>query len=152
MFYLDIKEFINKVCQEIKYEPVRKGISEELTSHIQDIKEEYINKGIKEKVAEERAVSQMGIAEDIGKKLNKIHKPKLDWKLLLLIIALIGFGLFVAVIKQETMNNHNLGHTILYMLIGIILSIGVYFYDYKNKKSFINNIYNCNDFNGYSYV
>ena len=64
---MDIKEFINKVCQEIKYEPVRKGISEELTSHIQDIKEEYINKGIQEKEAEEKAVAQMGIAEDIGR-------------------------------------------------------------------------------------
>ena len=63
---MDIKEFINKVCQEIKYEPVKKGISEELTSHIQDIKEEYINKGIQEKEAEEKAVSQMGIAEDIN--------------------------------------------------------------------------------------
>lgn len=131
---MDIKEFISKVCEEIKYEPVRKGISEELTSHIQDIKEEYISKGIQEKEAEEKAVSQMGVAEDIGKKLNKIHKPKLDWKLLLLITALMGFGVFVAVLKQETMNNHNLGHTIVYMLFGIILSIGVYFYDYKKLK------------------
>lgn len=136
---MDIKEFINKVCQEIKYEPVRKGISEELTSHIQVIKEEYINKGIQEKEAEEKAVAQMGIAEDIGRNLNKIHKPKLDWKLLILIIALMGFGVFISVIKQETMNNYNLGNTIVYMILGIVLSIGVYFYDYKKlrKYSFI---------------
>lgn len=131
---MDIKEFINKVCKEIKYEPVRKGISEELTSHIQDLKEEYLNNGINEQEAEQKAVSQMGIAEDIGKKLNKIHKPKLDWKLLLLIIALMGFGVFVAIIKQSTMNNNNLGRTIAYMMLGIILSIGVYFYDYRNLK------------------
>lgn len=30
VFYLDIKEFLNKVCKEIKYEPARKGISEEI--------------------------------------------------------------------------------------------------------------------------
>lgn len=131
---MDIKEFINNVCKEIKYEPVRKEISEELTSHIQDIKEEYLNKGINEQEAEQKAVSQMGIAEDIGKKLNKIHKPKLDWKLLLLIIALMGFGVFVAIIKQSTMNNNNLGRTIAYMMFGIILSIGVYFYDYRKLK------------------
>ena len=131
---MDIKEFINSVCKEIKYEPVRKGISEELTSHIQDKKEEYINNGINEQEAEQKAVSQMGVAEEIGKNLNKIHKPKLDWKLLLLIIALMGFGIFVAVIKQATMNNNNLGRTIAYMILGIILSIGVYFYDYKKLK------------------
>ena len=76
---MDIKEFINKVCQEIKYEPVKKGISEELTSHIQDIKEEYINKGIQEKEAEEKAVSQMGIAEDIGRNGDDTHHhPRIE--------------------------------------------------------------------------
>ena len=131
---MDTKEFINEVCKEIQYEPVRKGISEELTSHIQDLKEEYLDKGINEQEAEQKAVSQMGIAEEIGKKLNKIHKPKLDWKLLLLILALMGFGVFVAIIKQSTMNSNNLGRTIAYMMFGIILSIGVYFYDYRKLK------------------
>ena len=138
---MDIKEFINKVCQEIKYEPVKKGISEELTSHIQDIKEEYINKGIQEKEAEEKAVSQMGIAEDIGRNLNKIHKPKLDWKLLILIIALMGFGIFVSVIKQETIDNNNLGNVVIYTLLGIVISIGVYFFDYKKLKKHSLKIY-----------
>lgn len=133
---MDTKEFINEVCKEIQYEPVRKGISEELTSHIQDLKEEYLNKGINEQEAEQKAVSQMGIAEEIGKKLNKIHKPKLEWKLLLLIIALMGFGVFVAIIKQSTMNSNNLGRIIVYMVFGIILSIGVYFYDYSKLKKY----------------
>ena len=133
MFYLDIKEFIDKVCKEINYEPVRKGISEELTSHIQDLKEEYLNKGISGQEAEQKAVYQMGIPKDIGKKLNKIHKPKLDWKLLFLIIALMGFGVFVEIIKQSTINN-NLWRTIAYMMFGIILSIGVYFWDYRKLR------------------
>ena len=41
MFYLDIKGFLNNVCQEIKYKPIRKGIADELENHIQEIKEEY---------------------------------------------------------------------------------------------------------------
>ena len=51
MFYLDIKNFLDKVCGEIKYRPVRKGICEELKSHIQEIEEEYTNKGIPENEA-----------------------------------------------------------------------------------------------------
>ena len=98
---MDIKNFLDKVCGEIKYRPVRKGISEELKSHIQEIKEEYTNKGIPENEAEEKAVSQMGVPEEIGRKLNKIHKPKLDWKLLLLMVILMGFGVFVAILKQQ---------------------------------------------------
>lgn len=68
---MDIKEFINKVCQEIKYEPVKKGISEELTSHIQDIKEEYINKGIQEKEAERKSCFSNGNSRRYRKKFKQ---------------------------------------------------------------------------------
>ena len=57
---MDIKHFLDKVCNEIKYEPVRPGISEELKLHIQEIKEDYQNQGMEEKEAEKKAVSQMG--------------------------------------------------------------------------------------------
>lgn len=138
---MDIKGFLNNVCQEIKYEPIRKGIAEELENHIQEIKDGYIADGMKELKAEEKAVFQMGIAEEIGKKLNKIHRPKLDWKLLLLIIILMGFGMFVAILRQSLMNNNYVESTITYMLIGIILGIGIYFFDYKKLKKYSNVIY-----------
>ena len=138
---MDIKNFLDKVCGEIKYRPVRKGICEELKSHIQEIKEEYTNKGIPENEAEEKAVFQMGVPEEIGRKLNKIHKPKLDWKLLLLMVILMGFGVFVAILKQPIMNENYIGSTIIYMTIGVILSIGIYFFDYKLLKKYSTVIY-----------
>ncbi len=138
---MDIKHFLNKVCDEIKYEPVKSSISEELKLHIEEIKEDYQNQGMEEKEAEEKAVSQMGVAEEIGKKLNKIHKPKLDWKLLVLVAILMGFGLIVAILKQPTMNDDYIESTIIYMIIGIILSIVVYFFDYRKMKKYSNVIY-----------
>ena len=138
---MDIKHFLDKVCNEIKYKPVRTGISEELKLHIQEIKEDYQNQGMEEKKAEEKAVSQMGEAEEIGRKLNKIHKPKLDWKLLLLIIILMGFGIVVAVLKEPTMKGYCIESTIIYMILGIILSIGIYFFDYRKIKNYSNIIY-----------
>ena len=138
---MDIKNFLDKVCGEIKYRPVRKGICEELKSHIQEIKEEYTNKGIPENEAEEKAVLQMGVPEEIGKKLNKIHKPKLDWKLLLMMAILMGFGVFVAILKQKNTNDNYIQSTIIYMIIGTILSIGIYFFDYKLLKKYSTVIY-----------
>ena len=138
---MDIKNFLDKVCGEIKYRPVRKGICEELKSHIQEIKEEYTNKGIPENEAEEKAVLQMGAPEEIGKKLNKIHKPKLDWKLLLMMAILMGFGVFVAILKQKNTNDNYIQSTIIYMIIGTILSIGIYFFDYKLLKKYSTTIY-----------
>ena len=138
---MDIKNFLDKVCGEIKYRPVRKGICEELKSHIQEIEEEYTNKGIPENEAEEKAVLQMGAPEEIGRKLNKIHKPKLDWKLLLLMAILMGFGVFVAILKQKNTNDNYIQSTIIYMIIGTILSIGIYFFDYKLLKKYSTVIY-----------
>lgn len=138
---MDIKHFLDKVCNEIKYEPVKLGISEELKLHIQEIKEDYQNQGMEEEKAEEKAVSQMGEAEEIGRKLNKVHKPKLDWQLLLLIIILMIFGIVVAILKEPTMNDSYLESTIIYMILGIILSIGIYFFDYRKIKNYSNIIY-----------
>ncbi len=42
---MDTKDnFLNKVCQEIKYKPARRGIAEELELHIEDIKEDFEGK------------------------------------------------------------------------------------------------------------
>lgn len=141
---MDTKDnFLNKVCQEIKYKPARRGIAEELELHIEDIKEDYLKSGIKENEAEEKAVAQMGHAEEIGKKLNKIHRPKLDWKLLILILILIGFGIVVAILRdrQPLKTTNYTGSTIVYLVIGIILSIGIYFFDYKKIKKYSNLIW-----------
>ena len=47
----------------------------------------------------------MGDAKLIGKELNKVHKPRLDWKLLIILIILLGFGFLVSYIitlNEET--------------------------------------------------
>ena len=56
---MDIKNFLDTVKNEIKYEPVRKNIEEELKSHIEDAKEDWVSKGIEENEAEEKAVEAM---------------------------------------------------------------------------------------------
>lgn len=131
---MDIKTYLNNVCKEIKYEPAKKAISEELELHIKEVKENYINDSIDEKLAEEKAVNQMGNAEEIGKSLNKIHKPQLDWKLLILIGILMGFSLFISVLKEPTGKDTYIVSSILYMIIGITISIGIYFFDYRRLK------------------
>lgn len=139
---MDIKNFLDGVCKEIKYESVRKPISEELESHIQEIKEDYIKlEGLEENVAEEKAIKQMGEPNEIGKKLNKIHRPKFDWKLMILVGVLMGFGIFISAIKQSELSNSYIGNTIIYMIVGLIIGIAIYFFDYRKLKKYSNVIY-----------
>lgn len=141
MFLLQIKDFLNSVCEQIKYKPIRESISEELKNHIEEIKENYMQEGLQEELAESEAIKQMGDSVEIGKKLNKIHRPKLDWKLVLIIGVLICFGFLIAWIK--TTNTVTTGEQLNYMLkfmvafvIGIIASIFIYFFDYTKLKKY----------------
>ena len=131
---MDIKTYLNNICKEIKYEPAKKSISEELELHMKEIKENYINDGMDEKTAEEKAVHQMGNAEEIGRSLNKIHKPHLDWKLLILIAILMGFSLIISIFKEVSGNGYYIGRSIVYMILGVAISIGIYLFDYRKLK------------------
>lgn len=109
MFRLQIKEFLDNVYERIKYKPIRVEIREELENHIEEKKEMYIEYGLEEKQAEERAVEQMGNAEEIGKKLDKIHKPRLDWKTLLFVLVLVVIGIIVYYLRQKYYDTSWLG-------------------------------------------
>ena len=147
MFHLQIKEFLNTVCEQIKYKPIRNSISEELKNHIEESKENYIRDGLEEKEAEEKAIVQMGNAEEIGKKLNKIHKPKLDWKLLIILIVLLGFGFLVAFTRASNIvsdgynNNNYIERYVSALIVGSIFSIFIYFVDYTKIMKYSNIFY-----------
>lgn len=144
---MQIKEFLNTVCEQIKYKPIRNSISEELENHIEESKENYIRDGLEEKEAEEKAIVQMGNAEEIGKKLNKIHKPKLDWKLLIILIILLGFGFLVAFIRASSIvsdgydTENVIGRYICALIAGSIFSIFIYFIDYTKIMKYSNIFY-----------
>ena len=118
---MDTEIFLKNVCQEIKYNPVKDNISKELEGHIEEIKEGYIKDGIEEKEAEEKAVKQMGDAQEIGKKLNKIHRPKTDWKLIILITILTIFGIAISMLKQTNMEKYEINKMLIYIIIVILI-------------------------------
>lgn len=143
---MQINEFIESVCKQIKYKPIRKDIAEELIAHIREIKEEYISSGIDEEVAEENAISHMGKPEGIGKILNKIHKPRLDYKLLLIAITLLIFGLIVSIIRATNLDitgieGQSLKRFIIFTIFGVISGLIVYFIDYNKLRKYSKHIY-----------
>lgn len=148
---MQINEFLNSVCEQIKYKPIRNTIAEELKSHIEDKKEELIEMGKNEEEAEKNAVEQMGDAEIIGKELNKVHRPRLDWKLLIILVVLLIFGFVISYIITENEHTEMMQYmkegvseyiTTNYMIkyvcfVGLGFAIGViiYFCDYERIKN-----------------
>lgn len=148
---MQINEFLNSVCEQIKYKPIRNTIAEELKDHIEDKKEELIEMGQNEEEAEKNAVEQMGDAEIIGKELNKVHRPRLDWKLLIILVVLLIFGFVISYIITENEYTEMMQYmkegvseyiTTNYMIkylcfVGLGFAVGViiYFCDYERIKN-----------------
>ena len=148
---MQINEFLNSVCEQIKYKPIRNIIAEELKDHIEDKKEELIEMGQNEEEAEKNAVEQMGDAEIIGKQLNKVHRTRLDWKLLIILVVLLIFGFVISYIITENEHTEMMQYmkegvseyiTTNYMIkyvcfvgVGFAIGIIIYFCDYKKIKN-----------------
>ena len=138
---MNVKDFLNTVSNQIKYKPVREIITEELKEHIDEIISENTTNGLSQELAEEIAVKQMGNPVQIGKNLNKIHKPKMDWiTLILTLILILISGQFAILFHPDvSFNKGTLGLNdfmtakLQYIIfaITILLSIFTYFYDYR---------------------
>ncbi len=138
---MNVKEFLDNVSNQIKYKPIRGIITEELGEHIDEIINENITNGLSEELSEETAIKQMGNPVQIGKNLNKIHKPKMDWITLILTLTLILLGgkFSILLYPNISFKNGTLGLNdfmtakLQYIIFSftIFLSIFIYFYDYR---------------------
>lgn len=135
---MQIKEFLNEVCEKIKYKPIRNEIAEELENHIKEAKENYIEEGMEKEKAEELAVTQMGEAKELGKKLNKIHKPKFNLMLFILTIILLQFSFLISYISS---NKDNVKINLILIILGLIPCILIYFFDYRKLEKYSKYLY-----------
>lgn len=72
-------EFIEAVLSHVNYSFDRKKIRVELESHLNEKIKSYVNGGKTETEAENLAIFDMGNAIEIGRELNKMHKPVIGW-------------------------------------------------------------------------
>lgn len=96
------EEYTEEVCEQIRWKTVRPNISKEIGNHIEDQKYANLLNGMEEEEAERRAVESMGDPGLVGKALNKIHRPKMEWSIFLfmIIMTFVGFVVQLEVIRN----------------------------------------------------
>ncbi|MCC1486633.1 FtsW/RodA/SpoVE family cell cycle protein [Bacillus tropicus] len=125
------EHFLREVTNHIKSKEAKDLVATELDFHLKQTKDMWIGKGLSEEVAEDKAVEQMGSPIKLGQELNKLHKPKVDWFLLILLVAAMGLG-FLPVIA--------FGHADLFMnkvifvILGVATAIGMMLFDYRKLE------------------
>lgn len=64
---------------------MRPVVGKELEAHMEDQKEAYLAEGMTPEEAERLAVAQMGDPVEAGMELDRVHRPRMDWKAVTLI-------------------------------------------------------------------
>lgn len=98
MPWYKVDEFLDKVCKNVKYKGAHASISEELQNHIQDHIHDFIDQGFDEETAMRKAVEAMGDPVEIGKELNKLHRPYVGWILSMVNTLIVLVGIYVTLL------------------------------------------------------
>lgn len=69
----------NTVLEQMKFPPDRKAVRQELWDHLMDRRTDFMAQGMSEWEASDAAVQVMGDPVEIGRQLNRVHRPVLGW-------------------------------------------------------------------------
>lgn len=128
------EEFLGKVTSKVKSNEAHSLIRKELSNHLQELAHSFQRKDNSKEEAEEKAIEEMGNPFTLGENLNQLHKPKMDWVLIILfgIIAVISFlplingvyGLPNPLVKQA-----------IWYTLAVLTIITLLFFDYRKLKN-----------------
>jgi cell division protein FtsW (lipid II flippase) len=132
------QSYLREVREQIKSKEAKDFVSAELDSHIRGAKHEWMKKGLDEAEAEEKAVGQMGNPVTLGQQLNKLHRPKVDWLTVILLVTTMGLG-FIPILFVDPTYSSMLGldasyffkHKAIFAFLGGSVALGMMLLDYR---------------------
>ncbi len=141
------EEYLNTLKDQIRDKHAKEFVGEEYKVHIEDQIDAYVKDGMSKDQAVLAAVKDMGDPVNVGASLDRIHRPHMEWKFLVFIIALSIIGLAIKLYLEFYTNGSSANFWSLYLnqwlfrlittIIGIIIMLVVYRMDYTilNGKS-----------------
>ncbi|WP_409275988.1 FtsW/RodA/SpoVE family cell cycle protein [Neobacillus sp. SCS-31] len=132
------EEFLSKVTSKVKSKEAHNMIKKELTHHLQELSQSYIRRGLSKEDAEEKAIQEMGNPFTIGEKLNPLHKPKMDWVLIVLFVLFAGISFLPLVdgIPEFSLSGtYFMWRQAIWYTLAVLVMIGFLFFDYQKLKN-----------------
>lgn len=137
-----METYLEKLLSQIRCKKARPYIAEEIRDHIECQIADNLSEGMSYEEAEKNAVTDMGDPVEVGISLDRIHRPKVAWKLLVIvgILSLFGILLQQSILSQpgyqelETWRQEVYRYTtegfVSCIVIGFLLMCVIYFLDY----------------------
>ncbi|MFB7638283.1 permease prefix domain 1-containing protein [Peribacillus butanolivorans] len=136
------EQFLYEVKQFIRSKEAKRFVTAELEFHLKQSTEALKKQGYTAEEAEVKAVQQMGSPITIGQKLNRLHRPKVDWRLTALFLLVMALGF----IPLLVLSSESYYYSFYAKLVGCLLGLGLL------VRSCLWIIRNCLNLDGYFMV
>ena len=129
---MKLNEYLETVSEQIRYTKIRSTVTEELKNHILDQAADYEAYGAFPEEALERAVREMGDPVETGVALDRIHRPQMNWSILIAIavLSILGVGVYY-IANIQFSDTFPWLRQAMYVLLGFFLMLIVYRVDYS---------------------
>ncbi|TQK73978.1 cell division protein FtsW (lipid II flippase) [Brevibacillus sp. AG162] len=136
-----IADYLDQVCRHVRATEMHRRIRDELESHLLDLMDEQMDEGVEEEEAVRQAILQMGDSAAVGKQLHQIYKPRVEWRILVYVVAFLAVGLFTMYGMQVSFIEFKLDRYWFYALFGIGVMLTVTFTDYRKLLPYSLHLY-----------
>lgn len=129
-------EYLSSVADQIRVRRIRRPLMLELEDHMQLQKDAYLDEGLSEREAEQRTIADMGDALLVGGELDRVHRPQVQWKGIILALFFMALGLILQILfgNEGLINDKYLAFSIL--AAGILLMVSTVDYTVWMKLTF----------------
>ena len=124
--------YLNQAGAQIRWRRARKALLQELGHHVADQELAYRAEGAPEDEALDRAVAEMGDPVEVGRALDRLHRPQTRWELMAFTVLLLALGLAAQqILLREGLDGRlYLSRQIGGILAGAVLFVAAWLSDY----------------------
>lgn len=129
------EEYLSKVISKVKSREAHSMIKKELSDHMEELSKSFQASGLSVKDADKKAMQEMGDPSMVGENMNHLHKPRMDWLLIVLFALLAGISFLPLIGGVSVSSSSFMKNQIVWLILAILVLIGFLFFDYKKLKN-----------------
>lgn len=88
-----LQEYVSQVSGQVKARELRQEIREEIAGHLDELWEAKRAEGLDDEAAARQAIAQMGNTDSVAEGLNRVHRPRVPWMMLISLALLLMIAL-----------------------------------------------------------
>lgn len=129
--------YLDDAAAQIRWKQARPALTRELADHLAEQKAAYLEAGMEEEAAEAEAVRQMGDPVLVGQALDRAHRPRPQWGLLALTLALFLIGSLLRLYLRTDFSADTVAELLPKMTAAALVGVAALLIGYFTDISFV---------------